>query len=76
MTAVITGATRGIGRACAKMFFDAGYHVIGVYRSSEDIADAMSAEGYEMYRCDVSDSESVADMCSVIHTADVLVNCA
>jgi NAD(P)-dependent dehydrogenase (short-subunit alcohol dehydrogenase family) len=37
--ALVTGAGRGIGRACAEGLADAGAHVIGVARTEEDLAD-------------------------------------
>ena len=76
-TAVITGATRGIGRGCAELFMANGYAVTGIYRSRSDIADEMSAKGFDMHCCDISDSESVEQLRGKLygHT-DVLVNCA
>ncbi|MBQ5317033.1 MAG: SDR family oxidoreductase [Oscillospiraceae bacterium] len=76
-TAVITGATRGIGRACAELFKNRGYHVAGLYLASEDIANDMRSQGFEMYRCDVSDVGMVHDTVSRIldgGRADVLIN--
>ncbi|MBQ8979801.1 MAG: SDR family oxidoreductase [Oscillospiraceae bacterium] len=75
MTAVITGATRGIGHACAVLFKQTGYHVAGVYRSRDDIAETMTSEGFDMYKCDISMSSAVDDICHVVH-ADILINCA
>ena len=39
-TVLITGASRGIGRACARVFAGAGYAVAIHYGHSEDVARA------------------------------------
>jgi NAD(P)-dependent dehydrogenase (short-subunit alcohol dehydrogenase family) len=47
--ALVTGASRGLGRAAALHLAAAGTHVIGTYRSSkgegEEVARAIEAEG-------------------------------
>ena len=43
-TVLITGVSRGIGRACALVFAKAGYAVAGCYHSRKDAADALSEE--------------------------------
>ena len=52
-TALITGATRGIGRAMAVELASAGCHVIGVGRSREAL-DSLKGERIDVHRCDVS----------------------
>jgi 3-oxoacyl-[acyl-carrier protein] reductase len=42
--ALITGASRGIGAACARLFAQAGAHVGLVYRSSDEEAQAVKSE--------------------------------
>ena len=42
---LITGASRGIGAACAVLFAKAGAHVGIAYRSHDDEARAVQAEG-------------------------------
>lgn len=42
-TALVTGATSGIGEACARAFIDAGWRVIGTGRRAERL-DALKAE--------------------------------
>ena len=55
-TALITGASRGIGRECAKLFAQAGYNVAAVYNKSEEAALSLKEEtGCGIYKCDVSD---------------------
>lgn len=43
-TAVITGATKGLGRALSLVFAGRGYEVIGLYRSDEGAARAIESE--------------------------------
>ena len=78
-TVIITGASRGIGRECAKEFSKAGYNVAAVYHKSEDAAQSLRAEiGCEIFQCDCAVysevCETVAEISSVFGGADVLIN--
>ena len=76
---LITGVTRGIGRACAVTFAKAGYRVYGVYKNSETEAERLERDlGITCYKCDVSDEfqvmalhDTVIGECGGI---DVLIN--
>ena len=46
-TAVITGGTRGIGRACVRAFADAGYRVAVVYHSSSGEAEKLKRQLFD-----------------------------
>ena len=65
---LITGASRGIGAACARRFARAGYPVALNYNHSEQAAQALAeelrAEGarVELFRADVGDTEQVERM--------------
>ena len=73
-TALITGASRGIGRACAAALKQAGYDVIINYRNSEAEALALAASlGGTAIRADVSDREAVERMFREAGGVDVLV---
>jgi len=85
---VISGATRGIGKAIAKAFLEAGATVIGVYGSNRKAADSFIQEWEEnalfkenrlfLHQCDISDDSSVFKLFNGIEqqfdTIDILVN--
>ncbi|WP_432649572.1 elongation factor P 5-aminopentanone reductase [Huintestinicola sp.] len=78
-TVIITGASRGIGRECAKQFAKAGYNVAAVYHKSKAEAESLKAEiGCEIFRCDCAVysevCEAVVEISSVFGGADVLIN--
>jgi 3-oxoacyl-[acyl-carrier protein] reductase len=63
--AVVTGGTRGIGRAVTEAFLKAGAKVIATYRSNDEAAKAFQAElgelgaGLMLRRFDVADEAQV-----------------
>ena len=83
-TCVITGASRGIGRAIAEEFGDHGANVVVNYRSSEarahEVVDAIEESGGTAValQADVADEAAVEAMAETTRdafgTVDVLVN--
>ena len=81
-TVLVTGGTRGIGKACCEKFLKKGYNVIATYVSNEEKASMMMAEhtgeNFIAAKCDVSDYESVKALFGFIGNryggVDVLVN--
>lgn len=82
-TAVVTGASRGIGRAIALRLAGAGAKVACVARSEDKLketADAIATAGgqAEVHPCDVTDSQAVSKLIEVLHEKwgrlDVVVN--
>jgi short-subunit dehydrogenase len=72
-TAVVTGASRGIGRAVAAKLVSAGFDVVGTSRSRpEDLADRI--EGVRYLRLDLADPQSLDDCCGNLGDVDALIN--
>jgi 3-oxoacyl-[acyl-carrier protein] reductase len=68
-TALVTGASRGIGRACAAKLALAGHRVVLAARSIEKLqetANAIQSDGGESFvvEMDLSNSESISDAIS------------
>ena len=74
-TAVVTGASSGIGAATARMLAAAGFHVFCAARRTERV-EALAAEiGGTAVTCDVTSADSVAGLADAVGARlDVLVN--
>jgi 3-oxoacyl-[acyl-carrier protein] reductase len=82
--ALITGATRGIGKAVARAFLDRGATVFGIYAADNRAADTFRDEcgdqdaNLHLFQCDVADPEQVQSLFAEIETQfdtiDILVN--
>ncbi len=74
-TAVVTGASSGIGAATARALSTAGYHVFCVARRTERIAELAEQIGGTAVTCDVTDEAQVAALAEAVGpTLDLLVN--
>ena len=83
-TAVVTGGSRGIGRAIALAFAEQGAEVVIVATKCSEAAEAVIAElvakgsNARLYACDVSDPEAVTRVMAQILAdyghVDILVN--
>src|SRR5581483_11014918 len=74
-TALVTGGSRGIGRAIALELGRAGATVVVGYRSGKDEAEAVAAEiGGRAVHADVSDAESARGLVEDAGDLDILVN--
>ncbi|MEX6632579.1 acetoacetyl-CoA reductase [Hyphococcus lacteus] len=78
-TAIVTGGTRGIGRAISLALKDKGFTVAASYAGNDDAAAAFKAEtGIGVYKWDVGDYEAckagVAEVEAAQGNTDVLVN--
>ncbi len=82
--AVVTGATRGIGRAIAEALLAEGASVVGIYAGNRQAAEAMArdnalhGERLRLVQLDVSDYQAVtaffAELETRWDTLDILVN--
>jgi 3-oxoacyl-[acyl-carrier protein] reductase len=74
-TALVTGGSRGIGRAIAAELAKAGATVVIAYRSGAEEADAAVGEiGCRAIQADVSDSNEAKRLVEEAGDVDVLVN--
>ena len=81
--AIITGASRGIGKSIAQEISNSGAHVVCVSRSEDDllkISSKLNDEGFSssFFVCDVSDfsdfKKLIDDTVSKFNRVDILVN--
>ena len=82
--AVVTGATRGIGKSIAEAFLQNGARVIGLYSGAVDSTEQFiqdnepSKDNFELFRCDVSNEADVADLFKTIeekyNSIEILIN--
>ena len=74
-TALVTGASRGIGRAVAAELAAAGASVVIGYRSGRDEAEALASElGARAVQADVSSPDDAARLVQEAGDLDILVN--
>ena len=63
-TVLITGGSRGIGRAIVQRFAEAGYNVVLNYSKSEEAAYKLSEKfsNIKIFRADISNKKQVNEM--------------
>ena len=74
-TALVTGAGRGLGRACAHALIEAGAHVIAVARTTSELDTLKDecGERLEPWTCDVT-SDALLERIETRASLDILVN--
>ncbi|GGF67975.1 beta-ketoacyl-ACP reductase [Terasakiella brassicae] len=77
--ALVTGGTRGIGRAISERLKDAGYTVAANFGGNEEAAKKFTEEtGIASYKCDVSDFDACQEMLKKIEAdlgpVEILIN--
>jgi NADP-dependent 3-hydroxy acid dehydrogenase YdfG len=73
-TAIVTGASSGIGAATARSLASAGFDVVAAARRVERCEELASEIGGRAVRLDVTDPDSVAQLADAVPDAAVLVN--
>jgi len=68
---LVTGASRGIGRAAARLLKDQGYVVLGTSRNPGRVADPV--EGVAYLPLDLRDPASIADLARAAGPVDILI---
>ena len=75
LTAVVTGASSGIGAATARRLAAEGYAVVAAARRADRLAALVDELGGTAVRCDVTDPAQVEELAEVVGPRlDVLVN--
>ncbi len=71
---LITGGTRGIGKAIALKFIKKGYRVCVTYSKDEESAMEMKKTGVEAYKCDVRKESELKELFEKFGAVDILIN--
>ncbi len=78
MVVLITGGSKGIGKATAYYFQSKGYKVIITYNKSKESAKSMQNDGIDAFCCDVKDEKQVKSLFDYIYskynTLDIVIN--
>lgn len=74
-TAIVTGASKGVGKATVKLLESSGYKVIAASRNIDKMSDLVS-DNVEIYQLDVTSSEEIEKFAEKYKdiTLDLLVN--
>lgn len=82
--AVVTGASRGIGKGISQRFLENGATVLGIYGGNEEAAEICRRQWHEygdrirLYQCDVADHNQVEQFYDTVEqqfdSIDILVN--
>ena len=69
---LVTGGSRGIGKAISRAFLECGATVIGIYAGNKTAADTFQEEclafnhKLQLHKCDVSDETQVQNLHHIV----------
>src|SRR3546814_16386880 len=75
-TALVTGASSGIGQASAVALRDAGFRVIGTSRNPATLSADQRIDGVEWMALDLESRDSIRALAEAAGPTDVLINTA
>lgn len=75
-TVIITGAGKGIGKACAELLAARGASVIAIARTKTDLDALAKATGARTIAADLADNAAARNAMAEAGPADYLINCA
>ena len=73
-TALVTGASSGIGLATAKRLLDRGYKVYGTSRNPDTVPDSARPEGLRYRALDLRDKSSIDGFAGALYAEDIHVD--
>jgi short-subunit dehydrogenase len=73
-TAVVTGASRGIGRSISEAFLARGWRVVGTSRKPEKMTPLDKVAGVTYRALDLTDGASIEGFARSLERVDVLIN--
>ncbi len=75
-TAIITGASKGIGQACAQLLGARGAEIVAIARTRADLDNLVAGTGGRAVAADISSSEGARAAMAEAGPCDFLINCA
>ncbi|KQZ14734.1 short-chain dehydrogenase [Mesorhizobium sp. Root554] len=75
-TVIITGAGKGIGRACVELLTHRGARIVALSRSQGDLDDLAAKFGAATISVDLADNAAARAAMTKAGLADALINCA
>ena len=73
-TVLVTGGTRGIGKAISLFFLQKGYRVYATYQADHESAQQLQAQGVQVFQADVCNEQQIVQLFQTLGEIDVLIN--